>query len=208
VIKIRKIKLMNNSDNSNIDSFIWSTTYERYERNIKKDREDKRLGQWNLHEDKIKNLKYSYVYLKDSGNLIVKKYKIEKFEKSGFDKDFNDPKKWCFIFRESEDFFVDHPTVVQGRQYCNSLDMDNLKKPSLSERVARLNQSKNINSSEGKKKPKKSGINDPVLNQLAKLYKEKFPEKKLPSVTIVNEMVKRHKEGENLEDIVKNFIIK
>ena len=70
---------MNNSENKDIDSFIWSTTYERYERNIKKDREDKRLGQWNLHEDKIKNLKYSYVYLKDSGNLIVKKYKIEKF---------------------------------------------------------------------------------------------------------------------------------
>ena len=83
---------MNNSENKDIDSFIWSTTYERYERNIKKDREDKRLGQWNLHEDKIKNLKYSYVYLKDSGNLIVKKYKIEKFEKSGFDKDFNDQK--------------------------------------------------------------------------------------------------------------------
>jgi len=208
VIKIRKIKFMNDIKNKNIDGFIWSTTYERYEKYIKKDKEDKKLGQWNLHEDKIKNLKYSYVYLKDSGNLIVKKYKIEKFEKSGFDKDFNDPKKWCFIFRESEDFFVEHPTVVQGRQYCNSLDMDNLKKPSLSERVARLNQSKNINSSEGKKKPKKSGINDPVLNQLAKLYKEKFPEKKLPSVTIVNEMVKRHKEGENLEDIVKNFIIK
>ena len=199
---------MNNSDNNNIDSFIWSTTYERYERNIKKDREDKRLGQWNLHEHKIKNIKYSYVYLKDCGNLIVKKYKIEKFEKSGFDRDFNDPKKWCFIFSESEDFFADHPTIVQGRQYGSSLEIDNFKKPSLSERVARLNQSKNVNSSEGKAKPKKSGINDPVLNQLAKLYKEKFPEKKLPSVTIVNEMVKRHKEGENLEDIVKNFIIK
>ena len=197
---------MNNSDNNNIDSFIWSTTYERYERNIKKDREDKRLGQWNLHEDKIKNLKYSYVYLKDSENLIVKKYKIEKFEKSGFDKDFNDPEKWCFIFSESEDFFVDHPTVVQGRQYGSSLEIDNFKKPSLSERVARLNQSKNVNSSEGKAKPKKSGINDPVLNQLAKLYKEKFPEKKLPSPKIVNEMVKKHQEGESLEKIIDDHI--
>jgi len=124
---------MANPENKDIDSFIWSTTYERYERNIKKDREDKRLGQWNLHEDKIKNLKYSYVYLKDSGNLIVKKYKIEKFEKSGFDKDFNDPEKWCFIFSESEDFFVDHPTVVQGRQYGSSLEIDNFKKPSKEE---------------------------------------------------------------------------
>ena len=160
----------------------------------------------NLHEDKIKNLKYSYVYLKDSGNLIVKKYKIEKFEKSGFDRDFNDPKKWCFIFSESEDFFADHPTIVQGRQYGSSLEIDNFKKPSLSERVARLNQSKNVNSSEGKTKPKKSGINDPVLNQLAKLYKEKFPEKKLPSVTIVNEMLKKHLEGESLEKIIDDHI--
>ncbi len=127
---------MNNSDNNNIDSFIWSTTYERYERNIKKDREDKRLGQWNLHEDKIKNLKYSYVYLKDSGNLIVKKYKIEKFEKSGFDKDFNDPKKWCFIFRERA--AINAP--IQGTaadvmrlammdifQYINKENLTNLK---------------------------------------------------------------------------------
>ena len=195
---------MNNSENKDIDSFIWSTTYERYEININKDREDKRLGQWNLHEDKIKNLKYSYVYLKDSGNLIVKKYKIEKFEKSGFDKDFNDPEKWCFIFSESEDFFVDHPTVVQGRQYGSSLEIDNFKKPSLSERVARLNQSKNVNSSEGKGKPKKSEINDPILNKLAKLFKEKFPEKKPPNIQIVKDMIKRHKEGESLEDIINS----
>ena len=199
---------MANSENKDIDSFIWSTTYERYERNIKKDREDKRLGQWNLHEDKIKNLKYSYVYLKDSANLIVKKYKIEKFEKSGFDKDFNDPKKWCFIFSESEDFFADYPTIVQGRQYGSSLEIDNLKQPSLSERVARLNQSKNVNSSEGKTKPKKSRINDPVLNQLAKLYKEKFPDKKLPNVELVKAMKKKHEEGESLENIVNSLVIK
>jgi len=192
----------------NTDSFIWSTTYERYERNIKKDREDKRLGQWNLHKDKIKNLKYSYVYLKDSGNLIVKKYKIEKFEKSGFDKDFNDPKKWCFIFSESEDFFVDHPTRVQGRQYGSSLEIDNFKKPSLNERVARLNQSRNINSSEGKTKPKKSEINNPVLNELAKLFKEKFPGKKPPILPLVKEMLKRHEAGESLEDIINSHILK
>ena len=199
---------MADSENKDIDSFIWSTTYERYERNIKKDREDKRLGQWNLHEDKIKNLKYSYVYLKDSANLIVKKYKIEKFEKSGFDKDFNDSKKWCFIFSESEDFFADHPTIVQGRQYGSSLEIDNFKKPSLSERVARLNQSKNVNSSEGKAKQKKSGINDPILNQLAKLYKEKFPEKKPPNIQIVKDMIKRHKEGESLENIINSLVSK
>jgi len=196
---------MNSSENKNIDSFIWSSTYERYEKNIKKDKEDKKLGQWPLKDENINKLKYSYVYLKDSGNLIVKKYKIEKFEKSGFDKDFNDPNKWCFIFNESEDFYAEYPKIVQGPQYGNSFELDNLKELSHSEVVARLNQSKNVNSSEGKTKPKKSGINDPVLNQLAKLYKEKFPEKKLPSVAIVNEMLKKHQEGESLENIVNSY---
>ena len=197
---------MNSSENKNIDSFIWSSTYERYEKNIKKDKEDKKLGQWPLKDENINKLKYSYVYLKDSGNLIVKKYKIEKFEKSGFDKDFNDPNKWCFIFNESEDFYAEYPKIVQGPQYGNSFELDNLKKLSHSEVVARLNQSKNVNSSEGKTKPKKSGINDPVLNQLAKLYKEKFPEKKLPIPKIVNEMVKKHQEGESLEKIIDDHI--
>ena len=57
-------------------------------------------------------------------------------------------------------------------------------------------------------KPKKSGINDPVLNQLAKLYKEKFPEKKPPNIQIVKDMIKRHKEGESLENIINSLILK
>ena len=196
---------MNSSETKNIDSFIWSSTYERYEKNIKKDKEDKKLGQWPLKDENINKLKYSYVYLKDSGNLIVKKYKIEKFEKSGFDKDFNDPNKWCFIFSESEDFYAEYPKVVQGPQYGNSFELDNLKKLSHEEVVARLNQAKNINSSEGKKKPKKSGINNPVLNELKKLWEKKYPDKKLPKVEIVKEMEKRHSKGESLEDIINSY---
>ena len=199
---------MNNSENKDIDSFIWSTTYERYERNIKKDREDKRLGQWNLHEDKIKNLKYSYVYLKDSGNLIVKKYKIEKFEKSGFDKDFNDPEKWCFIFSESEDFFAEYPKVVQGRQYGSSLELDNLKKFPDNEVRIRLNQSKNINSSEGKQKPKTSGVKSPIRNKLSEAWQKIHKDKKLPNAQIVSEWVKKCEQGEDPEAIIKSFVPK
>ena len=196
---------MDNPENKSKDSFIWSSTYERYEKNIKKDKEDKKLGQWPLKDENINNLKYSYVYLKDSGNLIVKKYKIEKFEKSGFDKDFNDPNKWCFIFNESEDFYAEYPKIVQGPQYGNSFELDNLKKLSHEEVVARLNQAKNINSSEGKKKPKKSGINNLVLNELKKLWEKKYPDKKLPKVEIVKEMEKRHSKGESLEDIINSY---
>ena len=50
---------MDELENKNLDSFIWSSTYERYEKNILKDKEDKKLGQWNLDGDKIKNLKYA-----------------------------------------------------------------------------------------------------------------------------------------------------
>ena len=199
---------MKNQENTNIDSFIWSTTYERYERNIKKDREDRRLGQWNLHQNKIKNLKYSYVYLKDSGNLIVKKYKIEKFEKSGFDKDFSDPNKWCFIFSESEDFFAEYPKVVQGRQYGSSLELDNLKKLPDNEVRIRLNQSKNINSSEGKQKPKTSGVKSPIRNKLSEIFQKIHPDKKLPNAQIVSEWVKRCEEGEDPETVVKSYTSK
>ena len=76
------------------------------------------------------------------------------------------------------------------------------------EKNGKVKASKNVNSSEGKTKPKKSGINDPVLNQLAKLYKEKFPEKKPPNIQIVKDMIKRHKEGESLENIINSLVSK
>ena len=44
---------MDNPENKSKDSFIWSSTYERYEKNILKDKEDKKLGQWNIDEKKI-----------------------------------------------------------------------------------------------------------------------------------------------------------
>ena len=193
---------MDELENKNLDSFIWSSTYERYEKNILKDKEDKKLGQWNLNEDKIKNLKYSYVFLKDSGGLIVKKYTIEKFEKSGFDKDFSDPNKWCFIFSESEDFFAEYPKVVQGRQYGSSLELDNLKKLPDNEVRIRLNQSKNINSSEGKQKPKTSGVKSPIRNKLSEAWQKIHKDKKLPNAQIVSEWVK----NVNKEKIQKQLL--
>ncbi len=199
---------MNSSENKNIDSFIWSSTYERYEKNIKKDKEDKKLGQWPLKDENINKLKYSYVYLKDSGNLIVKKYKIEKFEKSGFDKDFNDPNKWCFIFNESEDFYAEYPKIVQGPQYGDSFELDNLKKLSHSEVVARLNQAKNINSSEGKRKPKTSEVKSPIRNKLGEIYKQIHKDKKLPNAEIIKDWVKRCEQGEDPKTIVNSYVVK
>ena len=49
---------MNEIKDKDLDSFIFSSTYERYKRNILKDREDKTLGQWSFDEEKINNLKW------------------------------------------------------------------------------------------------------------------------------------------------------
>ena len=46
-------------------------------------------------------LKYAYVYLKDSDQMIVKKYYINHF--------VAEEDKWCFIFDKSEDVFFEYP---------------------------------------------------------------------------------------------------
>ena len=85
-------------DNLDEDSLVFSVTYENYIKNIKQDKQNKTLGQWLIKDDKINTLKYAYVYLVGSNQMIVKKYNIEKFEKSDPSKGYSDPDKKCFIF--------------------------------------------------------------------------------------------------------------
>ncbi len=46
----------------NLDSLIFSVTYENYQKNILKDKENKTLGQWQLSDKIVEKLKYAYVY--------------------------------------------------------------------------------------------------------------------------------------------------
>ena len=78
----------------NLDSLIFSVTYENYQKNILKDKENKTLGQWQLSDKIVEKLKYAYVYLKDSSGMIVKKYTIEKFEKSSLSKGYDNSEKY------------------------------------------------------------------------------------------------------------------
>ena len=86
---------MNNLDE---DSLVFSVTYENYIKNIKQDKQNKTLGEWSIKDDKINTLKYAYVYLVGSNQMVVKKYYIEKFEKSDPGKGYMDADKKCFIF--------------------------------------------------------------------------------------------------------------
>ena len=67
--------------NSNLDSLIFSVTYENYIKNISIDKPDKKLGKWSLSEQMIMQIRLAYTYLKDSDQMIVKKHYIDKFEK-------------------------------------------------------------------------------------------------------------------------------
>ena len=115
-------------DNLEVDSIVFSVTYENYIKNIKQDKQNKTLGEWLIKDEMIDILKYSYVYLVGSNQMIVKKYHIEKFEKSDPSKGYTDPDKKCFIFSKSEDLFVDFPGVVQARHYVHSSSLDNAQR--------------------------------------------------------------------------------
>ena len=65
-------------DNLEVDSIVFSVTYENYIKNIKQDKQNKTLGEWLIKDEMIDILKYSYVYLVGSNQMIVKKYHIEK----------------------------------------------------------------------------------------------------------------------------------
>ena len=141
---------MNNLDE---DSLVFSVTYENYIKNIKQDKQNKTLGEWSIKDDKINTLKYAYVYLVGSNQMVVKKYYIEKFEKSDSSKGYMDPDKKCFIFSKSEDLFVDFPLVVQGRQYVNSSTLDNAQKISPDQVNVRM-----MNAKESKSEGTKSKV--------------------------------------------------
>ena len=79
---------------------MFSVTYENYEKNILKDKENKTLGAWSISYEMTQELKYAYVYLKNSEKMIVKKYEIERFERSNVSKGYKDEDKQCFIFKK------------------------------------------------------------------------------------------------------------
>ena len=59
------------------NSLIFSVTYENYINNVLNDKENKTLGQWKITPEMVEQLKYAYVYLTNSNQMIVKKYEIE-----------------------------------------------------------------------------------------------------------------------------------
>ena len=84
------------------DSLIWSINFENYEKDILKDKDNRTLGEWHIKDENINNIKYAYAYLTGSGQMLVKKFWIEKFEHSDVEKGYANPDKYCLIFSKSD----------------------------------------------------------------------------------------------------------
>ena len=128
---------MENKNFINKDCMVFSVLYELYERNIKNGTPDNKLGVWGIEEKYLNIIKYAYVYLTDSNGMIVKKYKIDKFEK-------DKTEKYSFLYSESKDFFIQYPFgVVEKHHYRLCSEMDNEEVLDTQEVNLRLDKSRN-----------------------------------------------------------------
>jgi len=189
---------MNNLDE---DSLVFSVTYENYIKNIKQDKQNKTLGQWSIKDDKINTLKYAYVYLVGSNQMVVKKYYIEKFEKSDPSKGYMDPDKKCFIFSKSEDLFVDFPLVVQGRQYVNSSTLDNAQRISPDQVNIRMMNAKDSKSEGTKSKVQPLSARDKLVEVKNSLFKDKV----LKDFSVISSLEKQVEDGKSAEEVLTNY---
>ena len=154
------------------DSIVFSSLYENYKTYIKEDNPKKKLGMWEIEEERLKTLKHAYVYLTDCGGMIVRKYNILSFEKG-------------------EDFFVQYPYgTVQGHHYIFSSKLENLPRLENSEINQRMNKSESAKMDKIRRK-KINIINSREI--LSKIYNEKYlPRKKkinLPDLPMLDKQV-------------------
>ena len=188
-------------NNIPVDSIVFSVTYENYIKYILKDNPEKKMGEWNMSGHMTNLIKFAYTYLKDSDQMIVKKYYIDSFEKQG-------DGKYCFYFSKSEEIFFEYPhSRVQARHYRNSIDLEKCDKLSENEIKNRLEKSKNIRSEVSTSKTKTSAILEPAKEEVAKIRNEKFKDQPLPTAEQARELIKRVEKGEDADAVVTEFYL-
>ena len=189
-------------NNIPVDSIVFSVTYENYIKHIQNDKPEKKVGEWNMGDHMIDLIKFGYTYLKDSDQMIVKKHYIDSFEKQS-------DGKYCFYFSKSEDIFFEYPySRVQARHYRNSIDLEKCDRLSENEIKMRLEKSKNIKSEAStSKKLKKSGILEPVKEELTKIRNEKFKDEPLPTAEQARKLIERVEDGEDADAVVTEFYL-
>ena len=185
------------------DSLIWSINFENYEKDILKDKDNRTLGEWHIKDENINNIKYAYAYLTGSGQMLVKKFWIEKFVHSDVEKGYQNPDKYCFVFSKSEDIRILYSGVpVQGRQLQTSDEMDKMKVIDESDVDWRFKQSSGELQNRYAHKTKKQMTSK---DYLVKSKVEDFPDKSLPNVKIAKKLIERVDNGESAKDVLESF---
>ena len=188
-------------NNIPVDSIVFSVTYENYIKYIQKDKPEKKLGEWYMGDHMTNLIKFAYTYLKDSDQMIVKKYYIDRFEKL-------DDGKYFFYFSKSEDIFFEYPhSTVQGRHYRSSIELERCDKLSENEIKNRLEKSKNIKSEASTSKTKTSGILEPAKEELTKIRNEKFKDQPLPTAEQARKLIEKVETGEDADAVVTEFYL-
>jgi len=172
---------------------MYSVNYENYQNKVLTDKENRTQGAWLISKDMTQELKFAYVYLKNSEKMIVKKYHIEHFERNDPSKGYNDEDKQCFVFSKSEDVFFEYPhDIIQGRHYRNDEDMDALPRLDKSDIERRLEFSRTEkSSSESNRKDKRgrTGITQDAQVRLRDLFKKEYSHRKMPHYEISAKMI-------------------
>ena len=185
------------------DSLIWSINFENYEKDILKDKNNRTLGAWHIKDENINNIKYAYAYLTGSGQMLVKKFWIEKFEHSDVEKGYANPDKYCLIFSKSENIKILYSGVpVQGRQLQTSDEMDKMKVIDESDVDWRFKQSSGELQNRYAHKTKKQMTSK---DYLVKSKVEDFPKMPLPDAMFADGLIKRVDNGESAKDVLESF---
>jgi len=182
-----------NKDDKN--SLIFSVNYENYITRVKEDKPNKTLGTWDVSPEYVEKLKYAYIYLKNSQQMIVKKLEIDYFELSDPRKGYDDDDLQCVVFKKSEDVFFEYPySVVQGRHYRNDEDMDSqprLDQDEINRRMALSKSDSSSSEANRKEKRGKTGIVQPAQVRLRKLFAREYTHRQMPHFEIVKKMIEK-----------------
>jgi len=187
------------SSNKAEDSIVFSSLYTNYESYLKNDNPKNRHGIWKIEKQRLDLLKYAYVYLTDSGGMIVRKYKIHHFEP-----DTQVTSKHHFYFEKGEDFFIQYPFgIVRKHHYVFSSQLENIPRLETLDIHKRLNNSMKTKMN---KERKEKIIKISAREKLSLSYQaNNLPKKQYVRIADIAMLEKLVNEGQEPDAVLTNY---
>jgi hypothetical protein len=132
--------------------------------------------------------------------MLVKKYEVEKFEYSKKEKGWDNPTKYSFIFKRSEDIQKLYDEVVQGRQYRTSKEIENMEEIEDKDLNLRFKQASEAKSNYIHKE-KKEKTSQELLVDAKKIH---FPNK-IVTPQDAKMLIEKVENGEDVKTVLENY---